>query len=187
MATDAFTVIELRFFSSLFSAWGLFTTMLMALHWRGIRREITALAPRADFWSQNRREIRISAMLTIGIETPVSLVMIPQFGYLFVVCAAIYGVSQAVFAVYFLRAAFRMRASAAPCCSRAHRLRALISPDLTSMISPGRLRRAAIATAQARDTRIKRPRARRAAEHVSGPIRVLHDAVHCRLCYHGNA
>ena len=117
MATDVFTVIELRFFSSLFSAWGLFTTMLMALHWRGIRREITALAPRADFWSQNRRKIRISAMLTIGIETPVSFVMIPQFGYLFfVVCGAIYGASQAVFAVYFLRAAFRMRASAAPSC-----------------------------------------------------------------------
>ena len=54
---------------TLFCGWGLFTTKLMAMHWREVCREITDSAPRANLWATHQREIHLTFAATVGVDT----------------------------------------------------------------------------------------------------------------------
>ena len=67
--TDAFPFTLQRVFMTLFCGWGLFTTKLMAMHWREVCREITDSAPRANLWAEHKCEIYSTFAATVGVDT----------------------------------------------------------------------------------------------------------------------
>ena len=105
---------------TLFCGWGLFTTKLMAMHWREVCREITDSAPRANLWATHAREIHLTFAATVGVDTAFVAVFASadsqggwrdqgDFSAAIDVGTTIYGAVQTVFALQFLYAAYIMR------------------------------------------------------------------------------
>ena len=105
---------------TLFCGWGLFTTKLMAMHWREVCREITDSAPRANLWATHAREIHLTFAATVGVDTAFVAVFASadsqggwrdqgDFSAAIDVGTTIYGAVQTVFALQFLYAADIMR------------------------------------------------------------------------------
>ena len=116
-ATDAIPMWSQVMCISLFSGWGLFTTKVMAMHWREARHEITNSAPQIDFWIANSTELRISFAVTVGLDTAMGLMLVLGDYITTFPTQALFGLVLLVhvlaatgFAVYFLCVAWRLRA-----------------------------------------------------------------------------
>ena len=116
-ATDAIPFWGQFMGLSLFSGWGLFTTKVMAMHWREARHEITTSAPQTNFWTANRTELNISFNMTVGVDTAMGCAFVfgdyvttfPTYDFA-VMVILVHMLAQTYFAVRFLYTAWRLRA-----------------------------------------------------------------------------
>ena len=63
--TDTLPMPVQRYTSNVFFGCGVFSTKLMAMHWREIQREITTASPRADLWKAHKMEIYLTCFVTV--------------------------------------------------------------------------------------------------------------------------
>ena len=149
---------------TLFCGWGLFTTKLMAMHWREVCREITDSAPRANLWAEHKCEIYSTFAATVGVDTAFVAVFASaeshhwrnqrEFKSMIDAGIAIYASVQTIFALQFLYAAYIMRSDVLLALRR--KLRAISTARPTARVLTTfvpRAKRRARARARARSRR----------------------------------
>ena len=167
---------------TLFCGWGLFTTKLMAMHWREVCREITDSAPRANLWATHAREIHLTFAATVGVDTAFVAVFASadsqggwrdqgDFSAAIDVGTTIYGAVQTVFALQFLYAAYIMRSDVLLALRR--KLRAISTARPTARVL---FRAQRDARARARGSRRALPRVGEAQARSLAPSRAEHGA-----------
>ena len=174
---------------TLFCGWGLFTTKLMAMHWREVCREITDSAPRANLWATHAREIHLTFAATVGVDTAFVAVFASadsqggwrdqgDFSAAIDVGTTIYGAVQTVFALQFLYAAYIMRSDVLLALRRKLRAISTARPTarvLTTFVPRAKRR----ARARARGSRRALPRVGEAQARSLAPSRAKHTARRC--------
>ena len=141
--TDAFPFTLQRVCMTLFCGWGLFTTKLMAMHWREVCREITDSAPRANLWAEHKCEIYSTFAATVGVDTAFVAVFASaeshhwrnqrEFKSMIDAGIAIYASVQTIFALQFLYAAYLMRSDVLLALRRKLRAISIVRNHITQL------------------------------------------------------